>query len=546
VRLALECGVMRLFMFRSLMLRRRSRAVSNPLRKAERRVDVIHMPRQAAQKISFLLLLAFFLTAKATGEPDFLGANALRDRAEIHSAFGRWFEQFRAQASPSELHDFLWSMPKGADLHLHITGSIFPEWWLEFALASKAQGYEYFTRVRVNNCSWLAAGERGEAAALTTTVTEPLYFETIDGARLETLSECVRGEFKSLLALNGAEKAAWLNSIRLDRPGEGRDEFFEKHWQRLGDLTANPHIVAEGLARNALAFAEEGLHYFEPQILAEGYRRPDGQLMPIEASVSIIVDRMNEPDVVNSGIQFRFQQAILRFLPNAEAQLARAFEIVSSQPSWVAVNMVGREDNDKGHPRRFLAPIRALRREYPGVALSIHGGEVDEPNSHVRDTLLLGATRIGHAVNLISDEELLQSMRFGPYLVEINLISNLKLEYVQTLDAHPFPEYLRLGVPVALSTDDRGMWDTNITDEFFVAVHHFNLTWDELSALSVASLSHAFLPETTKYEVIARFQAALDDFALEVMAQGVPNPSNRFQKRRAFICENYQVCGNFN
>jgi adenosine deaminase CECR1 len=268
--------------------------------------------------------------------------------------------------------------------------------------------------------------------------------------------------------------------------------------------------------------------------------------MPIETSVSIIIDRMKQSDVVNSGIQFRFQQAILRFLPNAEVQLARAFEIVSSQASWVAVNMVGREDNDKGHPRRFLAPIRALRREYPGVALSIHGGEVDEPNSHVRDTLLLGATRVGHAANLISDEELLQSMRFGPYLVEINLISNLKLEYVPRLDTHPFPEYLRLGVPVALSTDDRGMWDTNITDEFFVAVHHFNLTWDELSALSVASLSHAFLPETTKHEVIARFQAALDDFALEVMAQGVPIPSNRFQKRRAFICENYQVCGNFN
>ena len=60
---------------------------------------------------------------------------------------------------------------------------------------------------------------------------------------------------------------------------------------------------------------------------------------------------------------------------------------------WVAVNMVGREDNDKGHPRRFLEPIRALRSVYPGVRLSIHG-EVDEPNEHV-DTLLLGATRVG-------------------------------------------------------------------------------------------------------------------------------------------------------
>ncbi|MEK9819188.1 MAG: hypothetical protein VW443_06380, partial [Pseudomonadales bacterium] len=112
-------------MFRSLRLRRRSRAVSNPLRKTERRVDIIHMPRQAAQKISFLLLLVFSLTAKATEVPDSVDANALRDRSEIHSAFSRWFERFRAQASPLELHDFLWSMPKGADLHLHITGSIF-------------------------------------------------------------------------------------------------------------------------------------------------------------------------------------------------------------------------------------------------------------------------------------------------------------------------------------------------------------------------------------------------------------------------------------
>jgi adenosine deaminase CECR1 len=36
------------------------------------------------------------------------------------------------------------------------------------------------------------------------------------------------------------------------------------------------------------------------------------------------------------------------------------------------------------------------------VRLSIHAGEVDEPNDHVRDTLLLGADRIGHGVNLIT------------------------------------------------------------------------------------------------------------------------------------------------
>ena len=39
--------------------------------------------------------------------------------------------------------------------------------------------------------------------------------------------------------------------------------------------------------------------------------------------------------------------------------------------------------------------------------------------------------------------------------MEINLISNLLLEYVSDYDAHPFPEYLRTA-SVALSTDDRG------------------------------------------------------------------------------------------
>ena len=190
--------------------------------------------------------------------------------------FAGWFEAFKTRATPSELHDFLWAMPKGGDLHLHITGSIFPEWWLELALASSKRGYSYFTRVAMNNCAMKGNRSAENGGMTTAPVTEPIYFETIDEPRFAQLSPCAQSEFKALEALDEHEKKAWLSSIRLDHEGEGRDEFFERHWQRLGDLTANPHIVAEGLARNAIAFAEEGLHYFEPQVLAEGYRSPDG------------------------------------------------------------------------------------------------------------------------------------------------------------------------------------------------------------------------------------------------------------------------------
>ena len=98
----------------------------------------------------------------------------------------------------------------------------------------------------------------------------------------------------------------------------------------------------------------------------------------------------------------------------------------------------------------------------------------------MRDTLLLGADRIGHGNNLITDDDTMRLMRHGPYLIEINLISNLLLNYVSDYAEHPFPEFLRTGIPVALSTDDRGMWDSTMTDEFFVAVKEFNLSWEEV------------------------------------------------------------------
>ena len=221
----------------------------------------------------------------------------------------------------------------------------------------------------------------------------------------------------------------------------------------------------------------------------------------------------------------------------------RAYQIVSDEPEWVGVNMVGREDDDRGHPLRFLETIRGLRQQYPNVRLSIHAGEVDEPNYHVRDTLLLGADRIGHGLNLISDPQTLVQMRHGPYLVEINLISNLLLEYVSDFSQHPFPEYLRLGVPVALATDDRGMWDSTMTDEYFVAVKSFNLSWDELRLLTQNSIQYSFLGQEPKSRLLNALDTRFLAFEKYWQAQdpkqiGAPKRS----PKRGFICRNYDLC----
>ncbi|MEE3235722.1 MAG: adenosine deaminase [Pseudomonadota bacterium] len=413
-----------------------------------------------------------------------------------------WFEDLKASDNPEDLYRVLYHMPKGGDLHNHLSGSNFSEWWYELALAEKARGYRYFTKIRIENCVAYGGNEFGSAPYY-------LMFRNISADEYESLGDCEKSEYKALEDLDENELAGWLASIRLDKPFEGRDEFFQTHWQRLNALTRNPWLQAETMVRNIQAFAEEGLVYLESQVAIQGFEGPDGAAISPQQVGEILRLRLQQEDVASIGITVRLQVPILRFLPFAENQLRTVYQFVhDNNDLFVAVNMVGREDNDKGYPLRFLSTLRELRRHYDGVRLSIHAGEVDEPNSHVRDTLLLGADRIGHGLNLITDPDTMLLMRNGAYMVEINLISNLLIEYVDDYSQHPFPEYLRIGIPVALSTDDRGMWDSTLTDEFFVAVREFDLSWEEVKILSRNSLQYAFLPASEK-------NALLRDFVLK-------------------------------
>lgn len=445
-----------------------------------------------------------------------------------------WFESFKQTATDAELYRFLYQMPKGGDLHNHLSGSGFPEWWYEGALAQKDNGYVYYTKITINNCRQYGHNAFGFNRYY-------LMFRNITEGEYQQLDECEQSEYKPLADLTADERVAWEHSIRLDKLHEGRNEFFETHWQRLNALVANPHLMAEILVKNMQAFSQEGLLYLETQAGGEGYFRPDGSRFEAHEVADIYRARLQQKDAKATGLTVRFQSAILRFLPNAELALKDVYKFVHDQDLWLAVNMVGREDNDKGYPLRFLPTLRELRRQYPGVKLAIHAGEVDEPNHHIRDTLLLGAERIGHGLNLISDPETLVQMRHGPYLVEINLISNLLLEYVSDYSQHPFPEYLRLGVPVALSTDDRGMWDSRITDEFFVAVKEFNLSWAELVSLNQNSLAYGFMDNELKQELLKTLDKRSQKFIKSARQKGgainspVPNP-------RGFICSRYQLC----
>jgi adenosine deaminase CECR1 len=412
-------------------------------------------------------------------------------------SFSERFETIKREATPEELYRILFDLPKGGDLHNHLGGAGLPETWLRLAVKEP-----FYTRVRFGEC----AIECG---------TPLLRFHTVREAVWSSFSPCCRTEYERLSELDGAQKDAFLSSLRIDEAGEGRDEFFERIWPRIGALVDQAEIMAEVAAENVKLLAEEGVSYVEFQ--SSPFGRMSGD-RPLEADEfhEILVERLSRPDVRDIGVTVRFQANVLRFSTDAERRIEESYAFVDAHRDlWVSVNLVGREDNDRGYPLRFLETFRRMRRLYPRVPLAIHAGEVDEPNHHVRDTLLLGADRIGHGTNLITDPETLLLMRTGKFAVEVSLVSNHLLGYTSDVSRHPFPELLRLGVPVCLSTDDRGMWDSNMTDEWFTAVQEFHLSWTEVEGIGRSSLEFAFVPDDVKQKLLEGYESELAEFEAE-------------------------------
>ncbi len=151
-----------------------------------------------------------------------------------------------------------------------------------------------------------------------------------------------------------------------------------------------------------------------------------------------------------------------------------------------------------------MSMLDALKPLYPTVHIALHAGEL-APGLvppfglafHVRSAVEQGhAERIGHGVDVMYEDApaaLLAEMAARHTLVEINLTSNDVILGVSGIP-HPLPDYLRAGVPVALSTDDEGVSRIDLTHEYVRAATTYRLGYLDLKRMARASLEHSFLP----------------------------------------------------
>jgi adenosine deaminase len=418
----------------------------------------------------------------------------------------RYVDSIRNQ--PSLLLAFLHDMPKGADLHNHLDGAIYAEDLIDFAVSD-------------NLC--------------VDRTTSQLIAPPCDSCEKYTSKPAIQCAYADHVLYNQIIDA-W--SMRNWKPGDesGHDHFFAT-FDKFG-LASHDH-VPEAIASVINRAAREHVGYVEFMRTADGGAAPtlamklgwnadfakmrdnllSGGLKEIatatgQSMTDIEARTRREMKCGAPGAQpgcdltVRYLYQVLRGLPPEAvfAQILLGFELASSDPHFVGLNLVMPEDwyvpiHDFNE---HMAMLDYLHGVYPSVHISLHAGEIaaglvkpEDLAFHIRASVERGhAERIGHGVDVMNEKDpigLMKEMAARHVLVEINLTSNDQILGVSG-DEHPLPIYMKYGVPVAISTDDEGVARSDMTHEYLRAVEGYHLPYTELKRMTRQSLEHSFLP----------------------------------------------------
>jgi adenosine deaminase len=118
-------------------------------------------------------------------------------------------------------------------------------------------------------------------------------------------------------------------------------------------------------------------------------------------------------------------------------------------------------------------------------------------------------------VTAAEDPELMALLRERDVTLDLCPTSNVQAGIVADLAAHPIGALYRAGVSVTLSTDDRTVSDTSLTEEFARTVAAQKLTRAEAAAIAVNAFRRAFGPRVVLEPMARMAESAWSAWAAE-------------------------------
>lgn len=428
----------------------------------------------------------------------FIAATAIADERGAERAFER------AKGTEPELMAFLSDMPKGGDLHNHVSGAVYSDSMLD------------------------AAVKKG-------LFLDPVTLQFGTDATKVPAAQVVNDDALRYRFLNAVSMRGWMGGGQ-----SGHDHFFAT----FGYFAAMNAMTEGDIANEVIGRAkQQRLQYMElmfgpmPDAAATEYYRDIPSSTDMARALEILKPRLqkllpavkaylDERDSFAKGIgqrsytsadepmTVRWIFSVNRLAPNDAffASAAAGVFLAANEPTVAAMNILAPEDHPNARTN-FDAQMRMLDFLWKNLGrpnMTLHAGELTpaisppEPmRDRIRKTIELGhARRIGHGDSIAWEDDvnsLLAKMKREGVAVEICLSSNATILGV-TGDRHPFHLYRSAGVPVFLNTDDEGVSRSTMTQEWIRAIREQGVGYKDLKEMARNSIEYSFLPGRSLYE----------------------------------------------
>lgn len=238
---------------------------------------------------------------------------------------------------------------------------------------------------------------------------------------------------------------------------------FEKDGVRYLELRTTPRAIGDG-GRGEYV-----------DVVLEALRARRKATEEVEVQLILSIDRTmtaeQAMEVVNIALQHR------------------VVEGKEAEPHVVGIDLCG--NPTKGDVRIFTPAFQRAKQE--GLGITVHFAEVPASSSDLELRTLLDwqPDRLGHAIHIPPDlKEVIEERTIG---LELCLSCNVLAKLTEGgFRGHHFGEWWRSECPVALGTDDVGVFESTLSNEYLIAAREFEMSREEVVRLARQAVEGAF------------------------------------------------------
>tara|TARA_B100001248_G_scaffold262733_1_gene261886 strand:+ start:7229 stop:8203 length:975 start_codon:yes stop_codon:yes gene_type:complete len=187
---------------------------------------------------------------------------------------------------------------------------------------------------------------------------------------------------------------------------------------------------------------------------------------------------------------------IVRSQSMLEAEKSLDF-FLHNKDSFLAIDLA---DQEVGFDCRNFATLFSKAREH-GLRVTCHSGEenVAEAPQFVKNAIdILGAERIGHGLQIIHDQNIMQYVKEKNIVLELCPTSNFLTNNWPDLASHPLKQLYEYGIACTINSDDPVVFNIDLSHEWKIAHENMGIHLGAIHGMQETAYRASFLPEAKK------------------------------------------------